>query len=92
MFNETSSWGSAFVAEHLSLLPIVAGEAGPPATLIVGDSMRSISMIHVSEVGVLEKERRDLSTHWVTGMHPIRDGGQAAVISDVSAVERLERS
>lgn len=85
VFSETSTWGSAFVAEHLSLAPADEGSLETAATLLVGDSMRSVSTLYVNELGVIGNEKRDLSTHWVTGLHPVRDGGKAAIISDVGA-------
>lgn len=84
VFSETSTWGSAFVAEHLSLAPPDEGSSESSATLLVGDSMRSVSTLYVNDLGIIGDEKRDLSTHWVTGLHPIKDGGKAAIISDVS--------
>jgi DNA damage-binding protein 1 len=53
--------------------------------LVVGDGMRSISVLDVDpKTGAIYRETRDMATHSVAGLGGVKDGGEGVIISDVS--------
>ena len=56
-----SRWGCAFVASSLALAP-------DGRTLVVGDAMRSLTVLAVSDTGALTELARDLDPYWTTAV------------------------
>lgn len=56
-----SRWGCAFVASSLAMAP-------DGRTLVVGDAMRSLTVLAVSDTGALTELARDLDPYWTTAV------------------------
>jgi len=79
---QISSWASTFIAQHLRLTP--KSKLHPEDRLVVGDGMRSISVLEVNEEsGAIFSYDKDMATHSVMGLERIRDRGESVVIADV---------
>ncbi|WVW86882.1 hypothetical protein I302_108937 [Kwoniella bestiolae CBS 10118] len=77
---EVSSFSSAFLASHLTVVPSdIDGED----RLVLGDGMRSIIVLSVDEgSGKVYDDTRDMATHQVSAMGRVRDGGEGVVVGD----------
>lgn len=80
---QLSSWSSTFIAQHLRLT--LKNKIHAEDRLVVGDGMRSISVLEVSEeTGAILSGERDMATHSVMALERIKDGGEGVVVADVS--------
>ncbi len=80
--DQVSSWGSAFSAQHLRVTP--STKIYPEERLMVGDGMRSVSILDVDEgSGEIHDIQKDMATHSVVALERIRDGGEGVIIADV---------
>ncbi|OCF61827.1 hypothetical protein L486_01489 [Kwoniella mangroviensis CBS 10435] len=77
---EVSSFSSAFLASHLT---VVHSDIDNEDRLVLGDGMRSIIVLSIDEgSGKIYDDTRDLATHQVTAMGRVKDGGEGIVIGD----------
>ncbi|WFD30952.1 hypothetical protein MSPP1_001978 [Malassezia sp. CBS 17886] len=73
-----SQWGCAFIASCL----VACGSDG--RTLVVGDAMRSLTVLHVSDKGTLHELARDMDPYWTTAVDMYDEEKQVYLGSDIA--------
>ncbi|WFC95195.1 hypothetical protein MBRA1_001842 [Malassezia brasiliensis] len=72
-----SRWGCAFVASSLALAP-------DDRTIVVGDAMRSLTVLAVSDTGALTELARDLDPYWTTAVAAYDTARQQYLGADIA--------
>lgn len=74
-----SRWGCAFIASSM-----VGGSTPDASTVVVGDAMRSLTVLHIDDNGRITENARDLDPYWTTAVAPYDEAKQQYIGTDIA--------